>query len=276
MGLELPEIKIISKQMQDALEGKIIEDISLGPSSAFLIKQDKCNLDVRNEEIVYSPIKNITRKGTWIFIEFQNGALLLFGEMDGKLRYHAEAPEDISAFSAVFTFTEGSALTFQSSLGAYMQIMTQTEIKDHAYAGNIGMEPDDGHFTFDYLTKVISGTGGRKVKSLLNLQDRIAGLGNVYINDILYEAGLHPGRKCTSLSIGDKRRLYAALTGIPAKATILGGSDQEVNLYGKPGRYVQVMSKDTVAKPCHRCGTLIAKDSIIGSVSYFCPVCQTV
>lgn len=79
MGLELPEIINLSKQMEITFKGKTISDIILGERCQSIIKQGMCNLNKRKDEVLNSPIKSIEPHGKWIFIEFENEIFLLLG-----------------------------------------------------------------------------------------------------------------------------------------------------------------------------------------------------
>lgn len=276
MGLELPEILNISKQMDSTVLGKTINSVLLTNRCSGIIKLGMCNLDRRKDEIVNSTINSIQAKGKWIFLKFSNDKFLLLGELIGKLLYHKDESEIPEIYHVLFKFDDNTSLTFQSSLYGFLEIDDTEQLKVHKYAGNIGISPDDKNFTYSYFKSVLLRNEKKPVKALLGLQSEISGLGNVYINDILYEAKLHPKKKVAELKENEQNTLYKTVVEISKSAIELKGSTQEVDLFGKPGKYIRIMDKDSANKECKRCGTRIIKMNILGSSSYFCPDCQKI
>jgi len=272
MGFELPEILKISKQMEDKLMGKKITNIVLTEYSKSIIKQGMSNLDKRQNDILNNSIKKITPKGKWIFLEFQNGNFLMFGEIIGKFSYIEKGDSLPQKFHFSLQFDNDSNMTFQSSLYAFLTVATREEKKMHRYAGNIGPSPNEIDFTFDYFNQILLQNEKKPIKAVLNVQDQISGLGNAYINDILFEASIYPKRKVSDINQIEKNNLYTSILNIITSAIQLGGSADEFDLYGNPGEYARIMGKSTSL--CRKCGEKIVKENILGSSSYYCPKCQ--
>jgi len=274
MGYELPEIMKLTGQMQEALTGKKIASVVLGPRCNSLIKQGMCNLDQRKGEVFGSQILSIGGKGKWIYWQLSGGLCVIFGEMIGRFEYaqnHAGIQPD---YHFAFVFQEGPALGFYSSLYAFAQIVNEEEMRTHKYAGRLGISPLDNAFTPTFLDGMLGRYANKPIKALLNMQDELAGLGNVYINDILFQAWLHPLKKAAALGAKEKDMLYQSIRQVTQQAIELGGSADEVDLYGESGQYVRLMSKNADGKPCPRCNAPIVKSNVLGSASYFCPKCQ--
>ena len=274
MGLELPEIINLSQQMDKTLKNKIIKEINLDERSKSLIKQGMCNLDRRGDEILNSPIKSIKSRGKWIFIEFNNEKYLILGEVIGKFQYYPDLSDLPSKYHVIFEFEDKSALTFQSSLYAFIMALSLEEIENHKYAGNIGPSPLDKEFTYPYFLKFLSKYENRAIKGVLNLQSEISGLGNAYINDILYHAKIHPKAKVSSLKDSQRRNLYDTIMERMNSATKLGGSVKEYNLFGEKGGYTRLADQPLKDLKCNSCGFKIEKMNVSGSASYICPQCQ--
>lgn len=274
MGFELPEILNLSQQIETTLKGKIIKEIVLGERSKSLIKQEMCNLDKRKEEILNSPIKSIEARGKWIFLELENGLFLVLGEIIGKFIYHTKSEQIPSKYHVLFEFKDGTSLTFQSFLYAFLLVLNEKQLKEHKYAGNVGPSPVDKKFTYAYFDDILSRYKNRGIKGVLNLQSEISGLGNVYINDILYKAKIHPKTKVSSLKEGKKIVLYDTIVKIINKAIEKGGSSKEYDLFDKPGKYIRIMDMESKDMKCELCGSKILKLNVLGSSSYICPECQ--
>ena len=119
---------------------------------------------------------------------------------------------------------------------------------------------------------------GRRVgiKALLLNQERVAGIGNVYIQDPLWRAGLHPLRDIPSLSEAEIKALWLALRETLQESLDLGGSQWEQDLYGQRGgwdeSHFQVAYRE--GKPCPKCGTQVEKIKTGSTSSFICPCCQ--
>lgn len=276
MGFELPEILNLSQEMRNTINGKVIKEIVLGERLKSLVKQGMSNLDQRKDEILNSPIKSIEAKGKWIFIKFENELFLLLGEIIGKFLYHSESDQIPSKYHVLFKFEDGTFLTFQSSLYAFLLVADEEQLKEHKYAGNIGPSPVDKEFTYSYFDEVLSRYKNRGIKGVLNLQGEISGLGNAYINDILYKAKIHPKTKVSALTDDQKKELYETIADVMNLAVKEGGSSTEYDLFGEPGKYVRIMDKKSKDMMCERCGSKIVKMNVLGSSSYVCPKCQKI
>jgi formamidopyrimidine-DNA glycosylase len=94
------------------------------------------------------------------------------------------------------------------------------------------------------------------------------------LQDILFNAKMHPKKKVNTLSKEDKEELLNSLKLTLRRMVTDGGRDTEANLYGRQGGYKTILSKNTVDKPCSVCGTIIKKEAYMGGSIYFCSVCQ--
>jgi formamidopyrimidine-DNA glycosylase len=112
------------------------------------------------------------------------------------------------------------------------------------------------------------------LKGLLATEQRIPGLGNGILQDILFNAKLHPKKKVGSLSDGDKEALFDSLKITISAMASEGGRDTERDLFGNPGGYETILCKNTVNKPCSICGTMIKKEAYMGGSVYYCDKCQ--
>lgn len=135
------------------------------------------------------------------------------------------------------------------------------------------LSPD---FTPAYFEYLLSETSKQNLsaKAFLATQQRIPGLGNGVLQDILFEAGIHPKTKLPLLRSGQLDGLYQSVTGVLRKAANDGGRDTEKDLFGQSGSYLCRLSKNTWHLPCPRCGGTIMRQAYLGGTVYFCPSCQ--
>lgn len=131
-------------------------------------------------------------------------------------------------------------------------------------------------FDQPFFESILDHPEARKLsaKAALAAGQRIPGLGNDVLQDILFLAGVHPKRIVSTLTEAERQSLYVSVKGTLKQMTDQGGRDTERDLYGQPGGYTTRCSKLTVGKPCQVCGALIEKASYMGGSIYFCPTCQ--
>jgi formamidopyrimidine-DNA glycosylase len=134
------------------------------------------------------------------------------------------------------------------------------------------LSPD---FTRSYFGSLFNAdTPKLSAKAFLATEQRIPGLGNGVLQDILWGARLHPKHKMADLSADEVQSMYAAVKDILAEMTAQGGRDTERDLFGQPGGYRTVLSRNTVGTPCPACGKTIQKEAFMGGSIYYCPGCQ--
>lgn len=111
-------------------------------------------------------------------------------------------------------------------------------------------------------------------KAFLATEQRIPGLSNAVLQDILWTARIHPKRKVSTLSEEELHTLFNSVKSVLKEMTMQGGRDTELDLFGNPGRYKTVLSRNTIGRPCPACGTLIKKESYLGRSMYYREGCQ--
>jgi len=117
-------------------------------------------------------------------------------------------------------------------------------------------------------------TADLSAKAFLATEQRIPGLGNGVLQDILWTAKIHPKQRIACLSRREIAQMYRALKSDLMQMTDQGGRDTERDLFGCPGGYQTILSKNTIGKPCPACGTIIKKEPYLGGSVYVCEGCQ--
>lgn len=131
-------------------------------------------------------------------------------------------------------------------------------------------------FDRDYFFSLIGNplVRNKSAKAFLATGQTIPGLGNGVLQDILFRAGIHPRTRIGSLSDHRRSLLYESIRHTLREMLAAGGRDSETDLFGRKGGYVSALSKNTVGKPCPRCGETVRKENYLGGSVYFCPACQ--
>lgn len=264
---ELPEIYLFARDMQRELAGKTITHIE--------VLQPKC-LNVPEEQFVQvlagATLRDVTYHGKWVQVDTTAGWLLLNLGMGGEvlLVTRDTLPEK---YRLVFDFDDGTCLAVNFWWFGYAHFAA--ELADHSPTAQLG--PDALSLTLGQFRELLRGRRGG-VKSFLLNQRRIAGLGNVYVQDPLFKAGLHPLRKINMLDDDDVAALWRAIRETLQESIDLGGSAWEQDLRGEKGRwdgsFFLVAYRE--GESCPVCGATVEKIKTGSTSSYICPSCQTV
>lgn len=262
---ELPEMYIFARDMQKELAGKKIADIE--------IVQPKClNVppDVFRSKLVGATIRGASYHGKWVQIETSNGWLMMNLGMGGDMLLVTDdtMPEK---YRLRFFFADGSVLAVNFWWFGYAH--WAAELADHPMTAKLG--PNALDLTLEEFHELLRARRGAIKPFLLN-QARIAGIGNVTVQDPLFRARIHPMRSIADLSDEDIEALYGAIQHTLREAIEHGGSSWERNLYGQKGNWGMEFFKVAYRadKACPECGTTIEKIKTGSTSGYICPNCQ--
>jgi formamidopyrimidine-DNA glycosylase len=264
---ELPEIFIISQQMKAKLVGKTISGIE--------ITQPKCLNHTPDEFInalTAARIKDVTYHGKWILVETTQGWLLLCLGMGGEILLvnRETLPEKRRV---IFDFSDQSCLSINFWWFGYSHYTDQ--LQNHKMTAGLG--PNAIDLNVKDLQGILKGKRGR-LKTFLLDQNRIAGIGNFYIHDILFQSRLHPLRSIATLQEAEIDSLAMAIQDRLQLSIKKGGFYYELDLYGKNGGFgmedLLIAYKEN--QQCPRCNTLVQKIKTGSTHSFICPTCQVI
>lgn len=266
---ELPEVYHIAQQMNRELTGKQITEVE--------VKQEKClNMpaDDFKRHITHRPIEQIYARGKWIFTRFAGNTYLLISlGMGGDVIFHRKGEEFSGKYQFKFSFDDGSFIHVYFSWFGYVHAADEQSLAAHKMTAELGICPLSDEFTYEAFASLLKGKKGG-IKAYLMNQHNIAGIGNVYIQDILFKAGLHPNRKIPEIAGDELRGLYDAIRGHLRYATDLGGLMYECDFYGNPGQYQYDLVGHRPGSPCPKCGTPVQEIRTGSTRSYICEQCQ--
>ncbi len=273
MAFELPEAKTIAAQMDAELKGKTLRQVVLSPDCASLIRQGFVNLD--KVDLSGKTIAGVTWEGKWIFIRLEpDWNLMIAIESSGRILLQRPAEPRPDKFRARLEFSDGCALTVHIIAWGFIRAARDAELPALNYPGKLGISPiDAGQFTPVALDEILERSPNKILKAVVTDQRVIAGIGIGYMQDILYRARLHPGRKAGSLTAEERQRLYTAIVETLNESVQQGGSALELNLYAHPGGYARRMGSHRQGQPCPVCGERIQKVNVSGAC-FICPGCQ--
>lgn len=206
-----------------------------------------------------------------------SGDVTLFFNDGANLRWHKPGGKLPDKHQLLLMLDDGSALTASVQMYGGMQCIPDAAVENpYLTGGRLKPSPLGPDFTLEYFHGLVSGAKARTLsaKAFLATEQRIPGLGNGVLQDILFNAGIHPKRKLETLSEAEFEALWRAVTGTLGEMTEKGGRDTESDLYGLPGGYPSILSRNTVGTACPRCGGTITKEPYLGGAIYYCAGCQ--
>ena len=274
--IELPEVVTLARQMSEALVGRRIASVKLAPSRPkwmFLMP----DAEAFPTRLVDREIRGITVDGKWIFVSLDNEDLFVLGDFGGKLLFHPPGATLPKKWHLYIEFTDGAHLTLAIQMWGFVGVMSREAIADHPIAGTLGPAPTDDDFTLERFKEILDAyaeTENKPIKAFMIHEENLSGLGNGYLQDILFRAKLSPKRKVADIRPDEREGLYRALVETMAEAIELNGRDTETDLHGVPGDYVPILDKRAKGAPCPNCGTPIEKIQYLGGSCYICPECQ--
>ena len=271
--IELPEVLTLARQMNGELKGRQIESVSRGNSPH---KFAFYNLPPEAfEEIpVGKTVGKVAGDGMWIFMRVVPGYTLLAGSMGGRILFHQTEETVPKKHHLMLRFQDRTCLTVTIQMWGFLHLVEEKEAG--AYR-NQGVSPLSKIFTYGRFKEMLdeAETDERMcIKKLLISGPGISGIGNGYLQDILFRAGIHPTRKVVDIAGRERQKLCRAIRRTMKEATELGGRDEERDLYNRPGGYSRTLNSKARGNPCPQCGTPIEKIQYLGGASYFCPKCQ--
>lgn len=269
--MELPELTILAMQMKEELMGKQISEVE--------VANPKClNMPFKQflKAITGKTIKSVVNKGKWLFIELDLAYFLLFNPGMGVDIIHFETKSQLpEKYHIKFTLNDQTGFSVRVWWFCYLHLVRKNKLGEHKLTGKLGIMPLDKRFTLGLFRKLLIKRKGN-IKSFLLNQKNIAGIGNVYIQDILFNAKLHPKRKIPSLSATEIEALYVSMKSVLMHSVELGGLAYERDFYGKRGGYGKQQFKIAYkpSDPCPICQTPIQKIKTGSTSSFICINCQ--
>jgi formamidopyrimidine-DNA glycosylase len=194
-----------------------------------------------------------------------------------RILYHADGQCNPAKYQLLLRFDGGDCLSVTVQGWGCVQLVRRDELGNHPYVGKAGVSPLSDDFTYGYFSGLFAALAPgdpRSIKFFCISQPGLWGVGNGYLQDILFRARLHPRRRAGELGIGERQALYRAICATLQQAAALNGRDTERDLYNRPGCYRRILESSKVGRPCPTCGTPIEKIQFLGGAAYFCPRCQ--
>lgn len=270
---ELPEVETVRRSLlEGGLAGLRIRKVRVDHQDA--VHWPDAGRFAR--ELVGQRIDGVRRRGKFLLLDLDDRTLVCHLRMTGRLWLSLAAEPELTHTHVVFDLSDGRQLRFRDvrRFGGFTLLEPDGSMAP-ALLGRLGPEPEQ--LTPDAFAAACARRGRSPVKSLLLDQSFVAGIGNIYADEALHRAGVHPVRTCGSLSKQELRDVRLALRAVLRDAlrhhgtTFLDFRDGQ----GEPGAFqafLRVYGREGL--PCRRCGTPVAKMRVAARGTHFCPRCQ--
>ncbi len=285
---ELPEVETVRAGLHKLIIGRVVKSaISDNPKSF-----PNSDIEVR-EFLIDAAITNVRRRAKVLMIDLSTDySLIIHLKMTGQLvfvgeqRFGAGHPNDSlianlpdKSTRVTLEFSDGTHLYFndQRKFG-WMRLMPTVEILNIDFMKKVGPEPLEADFTATEFQDRFKRRAGTTIKAAILDQSVIAGVGNIYADESLWGAKIHPSRLVKSITSKEFKALYTDVREVMNLAIAKGGSSNQtyINAEGQRGHYMdfaRVFRREGQA--CPRCGTTIIKLRVAGRGTHICPHCQT-
>ncbi len=210
-------------------------------------------------------------------MEFSVGDALVAVSEGATRHYHADRFNIPAKHQLLLEFGDGSALSLTVRMyGGILCFRVGQAENSYYLAARDALSPLSGDFNWDTFLKLLASLemGKLSAEAFLATDQRIPWLGNGCLQDILYNAKIHPKCKMDTLDEKQCENLYRSVKSTLAEMTARGGRDTEPDLFGNPGGYRSLCSKNTGGQPFVICGNPIVKEAYMAGSVYFCPTCQ--
>lgn len=285
---ELPEVETVRAGLQRLLPGRVVAEAESNWDKSFPNNQADVTSFLIGAEVV-----EVRRRAKVLLIELSTKhTLVTHLKMTGQLVFRSdkerfgaghpnaslvgELPD--KSTRVTLTFTDGSRLFFndQRKFG-WMRLLPTAEVPQIDFFKKVGPEPLASDFSWQIMKERLQRRKNTNIKAALLDQSVIAGIGNIYADETLWGAKVHPTTLVRNLADKNFRDMHKALVDVLNLSISKGGSTDQhyVDAEGKPGKYLtfaNVFRRE--GQPCPRCSTSIEKTRVAGRGTHICPICQ--
>jgi len=279
---ELPEVQTVVSQLGEKIVGKKVKSVW-----SDWLKAVRPSLTRLEKSVIGTEIIGTRRCGKHIILDLDNAySIVIHLKMTGHLLVKNDANRDNIAFQDsynqfihhILTFTDGTTLEFSDMRKfGWMEAMPTPDVQVLPSIASLGIDALSEKFTPKVFDEIVAKKAKSKIGVLLLEQNIIAGIGNIYRSESLFQAGVLPDRLAADLSEDERRKLLMSIKKVLRKALKYRGmSDGDFrDTDGREGEFQKVLGVyGQSGKPCPKCGTIIQRMKLGQRSAFFCPSCQ--
>jgi formamidopyrimidine-DNA glycosylase len=272
--LELPEVIALSKQLNSTIKGKVIKDAvaAASPHKFAWYYGDPAEY---GERLAGRAVGEAAAFGGRLEIDVE-GAALSFAD-GAVLRYYEPSAKLPEKHQLLITFEDGSALAATIAMYGGIWANPKGALDEDGFymAAKNAIKPLSDEFDYNYFRKLFEGKGLKmSAKAFLATEQRIPGMGNGVLQDILLAAKINPRKKADTFTEEQRHRLFDSVKSVLLAMTEAGGRDTERDIFGNPGGYKTKLSRNNALLTCPDCGGSVKKEAYMGGSVYYCEQCQ--
>jgi formamidopyrimidine-DNA glycosylase len=264
---ELPEVETLRRSLEPLVVGRRIASFDVARPQALRSHTPAEAAKLLAGRVVIG----LSRRGKALIFRLDSAWVLTFHFALWGVVRAAETVTPDAATAAVLAFDGGPQVEFRELQLSGFNLYPASALDDVAFFAEMGPEPMDPGLTAARLREILQGRGA--IRNLLTDQTRLAGIGNLWAQEILFAAGLRPGRKAETLTAPLWAELHRATRSVLRRAVRAGGEPEFANARGRKGRF-RLAVYGRGGQPCRRCGTTIASARVGGRPVSYCPRCQ--
>jgi len=271
---ELPEVETVRRTLNELVLHKKIDSVTVHLNRIIQLPEEPVEFCML---LSGQTIQSVERRGKFLRFVMDDYTLVSHLRMEGRYGlYDGQEPLEKHTH-VVFHFTDGSELRYKDvrQFGTMHLFPKGRDLLEKPLL-KLGLEPLDEMFTLSSFSSKVAGRA-TKIKPLLLNQEYIVGIGNIYVDESLYLAGIHPERQADSLTRQELAALFEAIVKTLREAVAAGGSSVKsyVNGQGEIGLFQhQLRIYGRKGEPCYTCGQPVEKSVVAGRGTHFCPKCQ--
>ena len=269
---ELPEVETVRRGLEKMILGKKISNIDIRYP-----KMIKTDLPEFQKEMPGQVIQSMGRRGKYLLFYLSDKVLISHLRMEGKYFYYPDQVPERKHAHVLIHFEDGETLVYEDvrKFGT-MELLAPELLDAYFVSKKLGPESTEQDFDLEIFRGALKKSK-KPIKSHLLDQTLVAGLGNIYVDEVLWRAKVHPSRLSSSLTAQEARKVHDETIKVLGEAVEKGGSTIRTytNAFGEDGtmqEFHQVYDK--TGQACSRCGAIIEKIQLGGRGTHFCPKCQ--
>lgn len=273
--IELPEARTIAKDLRKEILGKTVAGVT-GNFTDHKFTFYYSDPNKYKECLINKKITNIIDRNYYIEIEIEDYKLVL---RDGaNIRFYDNKQDFPEKSKLLIQFNDDSSINITTSMYSFICVFEkETGMKDDKYY-NLelnGVGALDNDFTLKHFKFLIAyDTLKLSLKGFLATEQRVLGIGNGVVQDVLFNAKMNPKRKLNTLNDNEIENMYYAVINTLKEMVENRGRDTEKDIYGECGKYKTKLSSKTYKYNCKICNGPITKGSYLGGSIYYCNNCQ--
>lgn len=270
---ELPEVETVRKGLENLVRKKKITSVAVFWPKII----DTSNIDEFKLNLMGETIEEVERRGKYLIFKLTHFDMISHLRMEGKFEYHSQSDPIMKHTHVIFKFDDGTELRYLD-VRKFGRFVLLEKNKAHEYKGlkKLGPEPVKEQFLLDDFRKQLKKRK-KAIKPLLLDQTLVTGLGNIYVDEALFRAEIHPEQEANTLTKEEVRRLHQEIINVLGEAVEAGGTTirSYKNALGDAGNFqVSLLVYGQNGERCPRCGHEILKKKVAQRGTHYCPMCQ--